>query len=85
MLFDWQAVLFRRALDVQSVLIGPGQEECLEAALALVARHRVGDQRRVEVAEMRMRVDVVYRRCNVELVHAHFPRCERKRAFYQVI
>src|SRR5215475_630358 len=80
--FNGQAALFRRALDVQSVLIGPGQKEGLEAALTLVASHRVGDQRRVKVAEMRMRVDVIYRRCNVELVHAHFPRYERKQYFF---
>ena len=52
--------------DGLAVLVGAGEEEDVLAALALVAREHVGRDRRVRVAEMRRRVDVVDRRGDVE-------------------
>ena len=49
-----------------AVLVGPGEEEHVLAALAVVARHDVGGDRRVRVPQMRGRVDVVDRRRDVE-------------------
>ncbi len=52
--------------DRLAVLVGAGQEEHVLAALAVVARHHVGGDRRVGVAQVRGRVDVVDRRGHVE-------------------
>ena len=51
----------RRVGDRLAVLVGAGQEEHLLAALAVMARHHVGGDRRVRVPQMRRRVDVVDR------------------------
>ena len=52
--------------DRLAVLVGAGEEEDVLAALALVAGEDVGADRRVRVAEVRRRVDVVDRRGDVE-------------------
>ena len=52
--------------DRLAVLVGAGEEEHVLAALAHVAREHVGGDRRVRVAEVRLRVDVVDRRGDVE-------------------
>ena len=52
--------------DRLAVLVGPGEEEHVLAALAHVAREHVGRDRRVRVAEVRLRVDVVDRGGDVE-------------------
>ena len=52
--------------DRLAVLVGARQKEHLLAALAVVARHHVGGDRRVRVPEMRRRVDVVDRGGHVE-------------------
>ena len=49
-----------------AVLVGAGEEEDVLAALAMVARHHVGGDRRVRVPQMGRRVDVVDRRGDVE-------------------
>ena len=49
-----------------AVLVGPGQEEHVLAALAHVTRDHVGGDRRVRVAEVRLRVHVVDRGGDVE-------------------
>ena len=48
------------------VLVDPGEEERLLAALAVMAHEDVGRDRRVRVADVRRRVDVVDRGCQVE-------------------
>ena len=58
-----------RPLDFLAVLVGPGQEEHVVAHQAVRARDRVGHHRRVRVAEVRLRVDVVDRRGDVEAAH----------------
>ena len=63
-----------------AVLVGAGQEEDLLAALAHVARDDVGGDRRVGVAEMRLGVDVVDRRRDVEAHEAADYRSRRGRA-----
>src|SRR5207302_8161794 len=60
------ARLGRRLGDLVAVLVGAGQEVHGVAGQAPVAAHRVGDDRRVRVAEVRARVDVVDRRREVE-------------------
>ena len=52
--------------DRLAVLVGARQEEHLLAALAVVAGHHVGGDRRVRVPEMGRRVDVVDRGGDVE-------------------
>ena len=52
--------------DLVAVLVRPGQEADVVAGEAAVARHRVGHDRRVRVAEVRRRIDVVDRRGEVE-------------------
>ena len=47
--------------DRLAVLVGAGEEEDVLAALAHVAREHVGGDRRVRVAEVRLRVHVVDR------------------------
>ncbi len=56
----------RRIRDGLAVLVGAGQEEHVLPALAVVAGHHVGRDRRVRVAEVRRRVDVVDRGGHVE-------------------
>ena len=56
----------RRVGDRLAVLVGARQEEHLLAALAVVARHHVGGDRRVGVPQVRRRVDVVDRGGHVE-------------------
>ena len=61
----------RRLLDLLAVLVGAGQEENLVAVQPLEARHDVGRDRGVGVADMRRAVHVVDRRGDVEaLGHA---------------
>ena len=55
--------------DRLAVLVGAREEEDVLAALAVVARHDVGGDRRVRVPEVRRRVDVVDRRRDVEGGH----------------
>ena len=52
--------------DRLAVLVGAGQEEHVLAPLAHVAREDVGGDRRVRVAQVGLRVDVVDRRGDVE-------------------
>ena len=52
--------------DRLAVLVGAGEEEHVLAALAHVAREHVGGDRRVRVAEVGLRVDVVDRGGDVE-------------------
>ena len=59
------AELLRRQGDRLAVLVGPGEEEDVLAALAHVARQHVGGDRRVGVAQMRLAVHVVDRRGDV--------------------
>ena len=69
--------------DGLAVLVGAGQEEDLLAALAVVAREHVGGDRRVRVAEVRRRIDVVDRRRDVKALHGHEaigPACAPRRA-----
>ena len=54
------------ARDLGGVLVSPGEEEHVLAALAVVAREDVGRDRRVRVADVRRRVDVVDGRRDVE-------------------
>ena len=56
----------RRLLDFLPVLVGAGQEEHLVAVQPLEARHHVGRDRGVGVADMRGAVHVVDRRGDVE-------------------
>jgi hypothetical protein len=60
-----------RGLDRLTVLVGAGEEEDLLAALAHVASEHVGRHRRVRVPEVRLGVDVVDRRGDVEVFLAH--------------
>ena len=58
-----------------AVLVGAGEEEHVVAALAVMARHHVGGDRRVRVPQVRSRVDVVDRRGDVEgALGGHEPR-----------
>ena len=52
--------------DLVCVLVDSGEEERLLAALAVMAHEDVGRDRRVRVADVRRRVDVVDRGCQVE-------------------
>ena len=52
--------------DLVRVLVDPREEERLLAALAVMAHQDVGRDRRVRVADVRRRVDVVDRCCQVE-------------------
>ena len=52
--------------DRLAVLVGPGQEEHVLAALAHVTRDHVGGDRRVRVSEVRLRVHVIDRGGDVE-------------------
>jgi hypothetical protein len=61
-----QAGLLRHARDVRPVLVRAGQEERLLSALAVVAREDVRGDRRVGMAHVRRRVDVVNRCRDVE-------------------
>src|ERR1019366_8200462 len=56
----------RRVGDRLAVLVGAGEKEDVLAALAHVAREHVGGDRRVRVAEVRLRVDVIDRSGDVE-------------------
>src|SRR5690606_15290898 len=58
-----------RALHLQAVLVGAGQEERLVTEQAVPAGHRVGDDRRVGVADVGGVVDVVDRGRHVEAGH----------------
>ena len=56
----------RRLLDLLAVLVRPGQEEHLAPFEPRPARHHVGGDARVGVADMGSAVDVVDRRRDVE-------------------
>ena len=56
----------RRVRDRLTVLVGACQEEHVDVALAHVPREHVGGDRRVRVAEVRLRVHVVDRSSDVE-------------------
>ncbi len=56
------------ALDLLAVLVGAGEEKRVDAQHALAAGDGVADDRRVGVADVRTRVDVVDRRRDVELL-----------------
>ena len=60
------ALALGRLRDRLAVLVGAGQEEDVLAALAHVAGEDVGRDRRVRVPEVRLGVDVVDRRRDVE-------------------
>src|SRR3712207_3367668 len=60
------------ALDVDAVLVRACQEEGLKPSLPLVAFETVGDDCRVETAQVRLPVDVVDRCRNVESFHSPF-------------
>ena len=60
---------FRRALDLLAVLVGAGEKEHVIAEQPPRSRDRVGDHRRVRVAEMRLGVHVIDRRGQVEASH----------------
>ena len=65
-LLEVEPRLLGDARDVRAVLVRAGQEERLLAALALVAHQDVRSDRRVRVADVRRRIDVVDRRRHVE-------------------
>ena len=64
-----EPLLLGRPVDLGAVLVRARQEERLVAALLVMARDDVGHDRRVRVADMRRRVDVVDRCRDVEAVH----------------
>ena len=64
-----QTSLLRRSLDLLAVLIRAGQEEDVVTHQAMRACDRIGHHRRIRVAEMRFRVDVIDRRADVEAIH----------------
>src|SRR5439155_1555142 len=57
--------------DVVTVLVGPREEPDAVAGQTMPARHRVGQDRRVRVAEVRLGVDVVDRGREIENAVAH--------------
>ena len=57
------------ARHLRRVLVDPGEQERLTAALPLMTREHVGRDRRVGVADVRRRVDVVDRRRQVVRLH----------------
>src|SRR5271165_3571581 len=60
----------RGALDLLTVLVGAGQEPCVMAQHAVPPRDRIAGNRGVGVPNMRMRVNVVDRGRDVELLHS---------------
>ena len=58
-----------RLLDLEAVLVGAGEELDVVAEQTVPPSERVADDRRVGVAEVWFRVDVVDRRRHVEPVH----------------
>src|SRR6266404_3512736 len=66
-----KALCFRRALDIDPVLISAGEKEGVDASLPRELLERIGKQRGVGMAEVRLRVDVVDRGCYVEGVFFH--------------
>jgi hypothetical protein len=68
-LLGLEALRARRVGDRLSVLVRAGQEEHVVAALAVMAGHDVRRDRRVGVAQVGRRVDVVDRRRHVEGAH----------------
>ena len=64
-----EPLLLGRPGDLGAVLVRSRQEERLVAALLVMAREDVGHDRRVRVADMRRRVDVVNRCRDVESAH----------------
>ena len=65
-----QALLRGDAGDLRRVLVDAGQEERLVATLAPVADQDVRRDRRVGMADMRRRIDVVDRRRDVVALHS---------------
>ena len=57
----------RGTLDFLAVLVGAGEKECVRAEYALSAGNRVSRDGGVGVANVRPRVDIVDRGCDVEL------------------
>src|SRR5258705_3949698 len=64
-----QAGLLRRAFDFLTVLIRPRQKEHVVAEQPPRARDRIREHRRVRVTDVRLRVDVVNGRRDVERIH----------------
>ena len=60
-----EPLLGRHARHLVGMLVHPGQEERLRPALALVPHQDVADDRRVRMPDVRRRVHVVDRRCQV--------------------
>ena len=58
-----------RAHVLRSVLVRPGQEEGLVAALSMMPHEDVGGDRRVRMPDVWARVHVVDRRCQVVARH----------------
>ena len=56
------------ALDLLAVLVGAGEEEGVVAQQAVTPRQNIGDDRRVRVADVGARVDVINRSGEVELL-----------------
>ena len=64
-----ETLLLGHPIDLGGVLVRPGEEERRLAALLVMARKDVGRDRRVRVADVRGRVDVVDRCRDVEALH----------------
>ena len=62
-----QTGLLGGALDFLSVLVGTGQEPGVKAQRALAAADGIRDHRGIGVAEVRPRIHVIDRCCQVEL------------------
>jgi hypothetical protein len=64
-----ETLILGHPVDLGGVLVRSGEEERLLAALLVMARQDIGRDRRVRVADVRGRVDVVDRRRDVEAAH----------------
>ena len=62
------AVLFRRRLDLQPVLVTSRQHKRRAPAVARIQQRHIRQRRRVDVPDVRAPVHVVDRRCHVELL-----------------
>ncbi len=67
------ALALGRSGDLAAVLVGTGQEEDVLAQLPVMAGDDVGHDRRVRVTDVRVRVDVIDRRREVEASVGHDP------------
>ncbi len=63
------AVFFGRTLDVDAVLVRPGEKIYVESTLFLIAVYRVRDDCRVKMAKVRQAVGVIDRGCYVKGLH----------------